>query len=262
MKIERKIFKNIQNLHLLNQRQQKNVERTIFLPFPQRAIQPSKKSEETDKEILETFRKVEVNILLLDAIKQIPRYAKFLKDLCIHRRRLKGNERPIGVIIQLVNRSTTHPVGLVEDVLVRVNDLIFLTDFYILDKESVKSIASIILGRQFLKTARTKIDVHVGTITMDFGDNIVEYDVLSTTSTVESNPRDMNVAKIITNEGAKSLPSMKQLPTLQLKPLHEHMKYAYLETNEKLPVIISNKLDIDSEERLLEAIKKHKRAIC
>ena len=41
---------------------------SIPLPFPPRAI-PSKKMEELDKEILETFRKVEVNIPLLDAIK-------------------------------------------------------------------------------------------------------------------------------------------------------------------------------------------------
>jgi len=49
--------------------------------------------EEVEREILETFRKVEVNIPLLDAIKQIPRYAKFLKELCNHKRKLKGNER-------------------------------------------------------------------------------------------------------------------------------------------------------------------------
>ncbi|KAL5191268.1 hypothetical protein HKD37_04G010562 [Glycine soja] len=48
----------------------------IPLPFPPRAI-TNKKMEEVDKEILETFRKVEVNIPLLDALKQIPRYAKF-----------------------------------------------------------------------------------------------------------------------------------------------------------------------------------------
>ena len=40
------------------------------LPFPPRAI-PSKKMEEVDREILETFRKVKVNIPLLDAIKQV-----------------------------------------------------------------------------------------------------------------------------------------------------------------------------------------------
>jgi len=65
---------------------------SIPLPFPPRAI-PSKKMEKVDKEILETFRKVEVNIPLLDAIKQIPRYAKFLKELCTHKRRLKGSEK-------------------------------------------------------------------------------------------------------------------------------------------------------------------------
>ena len=38
------------------------------LPFPPRAVS-NKKMEEAEKEILETFRKVEVNIPLLDAIK-------------------------------------------------------------------------------------------------------------------------------------------------------------------------------------------------
>ena len=38
------------------------------------------------------FWKVLVNILLLDAIKQVPRYAKFLKELCTNKRKLKGNE--------------------------------------------------------------------------------------------------------------------------------------------------------------------------
>jgi len=64
----------------------------IPIPFPLREI-PNKKMEEVEKEILETFRKVEVNIPLLDVIKQIPRYAKFLKELCTHKRKLKGNER-------------------------------------------------------------------------------------------------------------------------------------------------------------------------
>jgi len=49
--------------------------------------------EEAEKEILETFRKVEVNIPLLAAIKQIPRYAKFLKELCTNKRKIKGSER-------------------------------------------------------------------------------------------------------------------------------------------------------------------------
>ena len=62
------------------------------LPFPYRVPQ-NKKLEEIDKELLETFRKVEVNIPPLNAIKQILKCAKFLKELCIHKRRLKGDEQ-------------------------------------------------------------------------------------------------------------------------------------------------------------------------
>ncbi|XP_040369481.1 uncharacterized protein LOC112184819 [Rosa chinensis] len=63
---------------------------TSCLPFPRRFAKSKK--EELEKEILETFRKVQVNIPLLDAIKQVPKYAKFLKELCTTKRRLKGNE--------------------------------------------------------------------------------------------------------------------------------------------------------------------------
>ena len=38
---------------------------------------------------------------------------------------------PTGVVIQLENRSVAHPTGLIEDVLVRVGELIFPADFYI-----------------------------------------------------------------------------------------------------------------------------------
>ena len=47
---------------------------SITLPFPLRVVKTDRKMEEADKEILKTFRKVEMNIPLLDAIKQIPRY--------------------------------------------------------------------------------------------------------------------------------------------------------------------------------------------
>ena len=61
------------------------------LPFPS---QFSKfKKEDREKEILETFQKVQVNIPLLDAIKQVSRYAKFLKELCTNKRKLRGDER-------------------------------------------------------------------------------------------------------------------------------------------------------------------------
>ena len=43
-------------------------------------------------DIFETLRKVEMNILLLDAIQQIHAYAKFLKDCCTHKSKFQEHE--------------------------------------------------------------------------------------------------------------------------------------------------------------------------
>ena len=46
-----------------------------------------------------------------------------------------GPLKPTSIVIQLANRSNAHPVGVIEDVLVRVQELIFPIDFYILQME-------------------------------------------------------------------------------------------------------------------------------
>ena len=46
-----------------------------------------------------------------------------------------GPMEETGIIIQLVDRSNAYPKGVVEDVLVQVNELVFPTDFYILEME-------------------------------------------------------------------------------------------------------------------------------
>ncbi|KAM2258193.1 hypothetical protein ACFX1S_003297 [Malus domestica] len=211
------------------------------VPFPSRFLQS--KNEEEEKDVLETFRKVQVNIPLLDAIKQIPKYAKFLKKLCTTRKRIRekevvhvsenvsamlqrklppkckdpgsftipcviGNTRfehamldlgasinvmPYsvyasmnlgklkndGVIIQLADRSNAYPKGVLEDVLVQVDHLIFPADFYVLDMEdSTHSPPSpLLLGRPFMKTAQTKIDVAKGAVTMAFGGDMINFKI-------------------------------------------------------------------------------------
>ncbi|XP_070662276.1 uncharacterized protein [Malus domestica] len=60
------------------------------VPFPRKFMQTQK--EESEKDILETFRNVQVNIPLFDAIKQIMKYAKFLKKLCTTRKQIQEKE--------------------------------------------------------------------------------------------------------------------------------------------------------------------------
>ncbi|CAN6586191.1 unnamed protein product [Malus baccata var. baccata] len=113
------------------------------------------KKEEAEKDILETFRKVQVNIPLLDAIKQVPRYAKFLKELCTTRKRMSTKE------------------------VVKVNHLVFPADFYVLERDESDHAHSlpILLGRPFMKTARTKIDVYSGTLSMEFDGEVVNFNL-------------------------------------------------------------------------------------
>ncbi|CAN6557496.1 unnamed protein product [Malus baccata var. baccata] len=213
----------------------------LNVPFPSRFKQTKK--EEAEKDILETFRKVQVNIPLLDAIKQVPRYAKFLKELCTTRKRISTKEvvkvsenisailqrklppkckdpgsftipcvigktrfesamldlgasinvmpysiyasmnlgelKHDGVIIQLADRSNAYPKGVLEDVLVQVNHLIFPADFYVLEMDESDHAPSlpILLGRPFMKTARTKIDVFNGTLTMEFDGEVINFNL-------------------------------------------------------------------------------------
>ena len=56
-------------------------------------------------EIFETFKQVRINIPLLDAIKRVPSYAKFLKDLCTVKRKLNVKKKvflaeQVSVILQ------------------------------------------------------------------------------------------------------------------------------------------------------------------
>ena len=59
-------------------------------PYPHRLRAPKKLNNHY--EIYELFKQVKVNIPLLDAIKQIPSYAKFLKDLCTVKIKLGVNK--------------------------------------------------------------------------------------------------------------------------------------------------------------------------
>ena len=59
-------------------------------PYPHRLRAPKKVNNHS--EIYELFKQVKLNIPLLDAIKQIPSYAKFLKDLCTVKRKLGVNK--------------------------------------------------------------------------------------------------------------------------------------------------------------------------
>ncbi|GAV78601.1 hypothetical protein CFOL_v3_22066 [Cephalotus follicularis] len=63
-------------------------------PFPEclrssSLVPPFGKKLPRMEEMMELFKQVQINIPLLDAIRQVPAYAKFLKDLCTTKRKLR-----------------------------------------------------------------------------------------------------------------------------------------------------------------------------
>ena len=63
------------------------------IPFPKSFALNKKNAQENKyRDMIDIFSKVEVNLPLLDMIKNMPACAKFLKDLCSQKRRCKPNE--------------------------------------------------------------------------------------------------------------------------------------------------------------------------
>ncbi|XP_009757644.1 uncharacterized protein [Nicotiana sylvestris] len=81
-----------------------------------------------------------------------------LMPLFVFRQLGLGEPCPTTVILQLADRSISHPEGVIEDVLVQVGSFIFPADFIILDYEPDQEVP-FILGHPFLATGRAIIDV-------------------------------------------------------------------------------------------------------
>ena len=98
--------------------------------------------------------------------------------LSIFRRLGLGEARPTTVNLKLVDRSLKHPQGVIENVLVKVDNFIFPIDFIVLDMEEDKEIL-IILGRPFLETGRAMIDVQKGELKLRVQDDEVRFSVFN-----------------------------------------------------------------------------------
>ncbi|CAN6441623.1 unnamed protein product [Victoria cruziana] len=191
------------------------------------------------QDMLEMFSAVRINLPLplLDAISQVPAYARFLKELCTKKRRSRRIPRsvmlseetssvllrrmppkledpgapiiqciienisvghalldlgasvnvlpgyfydvfqlevlkPTSMTIQLADRSVKSPRGVLEDVLLKIEDFVFPVDFVILDMEGVDADhqTPIILGRPFLATTNVCINCRTGVLEISFGD--------------------------------------------------------------------------------------------
>ncbi|XP_065633460.1 uncharacterized protein LOC136069159 [Quercus suber] len=152
---------------------------------------------------LSIFKQLHINIPLIEALEKMPKYTKFLKDIISKKRKLEEHEtvilteerasinlmplfvlrklglgevKPTTISLQLVDRSIKYPRVVIENVLVKVDKFIFPADFIVLDMDKDEEIP-LILGRPFLATGRTLIDVQQGKLVLRVGEDKVTFNV-------------------------------------------------------------------------------------
>ena len=81
--------------------------------------------------------------------------------LSIYKKLGLGDPKNTAMRLRMADRTVKRPIGILHDVLVKVESFIFPTDFLILDCE-VDFEVPIILGRPFLATDRALVDMEKG----------------------------------------------------------------------------------------------------
>jgi len=97
-----------------------------------------------------------------------------LLPLSLFKRMGIGELKPTEVTLKLVVRTTIHPIGFIEDILVEVGGIYIPTDFIVLDMNEDDQVP-ILLGRPFLATTGAIVDVKGGRIAFQVSDEMVGF---------------------------------------------------------------------------------------
>ncbi|GJW39881.1 reverse transcriptase domain-containing protein [Tanacetum coccineum] len=174
---------------------------------------------------------------------------------------------PTQMTLELADRSITHPKGLAEDIYVKVGKFHFPTDFVVVDFEA-DSRVPLILRRSFLRTGRfsnssggnptptsepltsefilEEIEAYLKNDSIspeiDHADCDLEGDICLIEKLLNNDPFQLPLVDLKQSKFTNAKPSIEEPPELELKDLPSHLEYAYLEENDKLPVIIAKEV--------------------
>ncbi|GJS16824.1 zf-CCHC domain-containing protein [Tanacetum coccineum] len=169
-----------------------------------RTLKKQKKYNE-DERLLLIFKQIHINLPFLEAMIHMPKGAKVLKDLLSHKEKLEKAASSVklseecSIIIQrslpqkerdpgsftlpclirplaLASRSIKYPIGVYENLLVKVSKFIFPVDFVGLEIDE-DELVPITLGWPFLATARALIDVNERKLSLRVGSETVTFNI-------------------------------------------------------------------------------------
>ncbi|RVW86075.1 Retrovirus-related Pol polyprotein from transposon 17.6 [Vitis vinifera] len=139
-----------------------------------------------------------------------------------------GELKPTSITLSLADRSVKIPRGIIEDVLVQVDNFYYPVDFVLITPEEEE-------GPEEVCIIDTLVEEHCWR-------------------------RREEILPLFNKEEAQEA-AKEETPKLNLKPLPTELKYTYLEENKQCPVVISSSLTSPQEMCLLEVLKRCKKAI-
>nr|GFA74330.1 reverse transcriptase domain-containing protein [Tanacetum cinerariifolium] len=182
---------------------------------------------------------------------------------------------PTCMILELADRFISHPVGVAEDVFIKVGTFHFPADFVVVDFDADPRVP-LILKKSFLKTGKALIDVFEGELTLRVSKEAITFN-LDQTSRYSANYNDMTAnridvidmaceeysqevlgnylpevhkeVKICETKSDKS--SIDEPLEVELKDSPPYLEYTYLEDDEKLPFIIAKDLSVEEKTALI-----------
>ncbi|XP_070017492.1 uncharacterized protein [Nicotiana sylvestris] len=162
-------------------------------PYPQKFSKQN--GENQFKKFIDMMKSLSINVPLVEALEQMPGYAKFMNDLVTKKRsmncetiKMTHQWKPKTHIYEVANGGSYNeePLSIIDDVLVCVDKFILPADFVILDYEADYEVP-IILGRPFLATGKALVDVEAGELTFWVGDEKVVFHVCKSMRQLNSN---------------------------------------------------------------------------
>ncbi|XP_050896837.1 uncharacterized protein LOC127103634 [Lathyrus oleraceus] len=224
-----------------------------------------------------------------------------LMPLSICERLKMGELRPTRMSVQLTDHSDKFPVGMLENVSIRICQFYIPTNFISMDIKEDSNIP-IILGRPFLATIGAIIDVKKVKLTFDVGEEKVEFILMQFLKSpaidytcyllyvIDEYIREMDNEQTSYSEILKiprphtfedenwnqeypddNLSECLALtpnhmpcpkkPALELKTLHKNLRYEFLDTELERPVIVNAYLGKIETENLLHVLRKYPTAL-
>nr|GEZ66179.1 reverse transcriptase domain-containing protein [Tanacetum cinerariifolium] len=178
------------------------------------------------------------------------------------------------MILELANRLTTRPAGIVEDVFVKVKKFHFPTDFVVVDYV-VGPRVPLILGGPFMRTRRALIDIYGEELTLRVDDEAITFNVGQTSKYSYNDAKSINQIDVACKEYVQEVlgfsntsksgnPTLISYPIIALSSLSlnpfeggdfilEEIK-ACLTSKSILPGIDDTDFDLEGYIRLLEEL--------